>query len=81
MEMPSETVIVPKIIALPPASSAPLAACTAKRSMCILQGVTIDHVEAMPTTGFLKSASVKPTALNIARLGARSGPSTTIEEN
>jgi len=46
----------------------------------MLQGVTIDHVEATPTTGFLKSASVKPTARSMARLGARSGPSTTMAE-
>ena len=48
--------------------------------MCMLQGVTMDQVEATPTTGLPKSASVKPTARSMARLGARSGPSTTMAE-
>jgi hypothetical protein len=48
--------------------------------MCILQGVTMLHVEAIPTTGFLKSSSLKPTARSMERLGARSAPSTYIEE-
>ena len=37
--------------------------------MCILQGVKLLQVEAMPTCGFSKSASPKPTARSIARLG------------
>lgn len=49
--------------------------------MCMLQGVTILQVEAIPTCGFLKSPSSKPTALSIERLGARSSPSTTGDEN
>ena len=49
--------------------------------MCMLQGVTMLQVEAMPICGFLKSASSKPTALSIERLGARSTPSTTCDEN
>ncbi len=48
--------------------------------MCMLQGVSMLQVEAMPTTGFWKSASWKPTARNIERLGARSGPSWTWAE-
>jgi hypothetical protein len=44
--------------------------------MCILQGVTIDHVLAIPTCGFAKSSRLKPTACSIARLAARSRPST-----
>jgi len=46
----------------------------------MLQGVTILQVEAIPTTDLVKSLSLKPTALNIERLGALSGPSTTTEE-
>jgi hypothetical protein len=46
----------------------------------MLQGVTMAQVEAMPTCGFLKSASVKPTARSMARPGAASMPSTTWEE-
>jgi hypothetical protein len=48
--------------------------------MCMLHGVTMLQVDAIPTTGFLKSSSVKPTARSIERLGERSGPSTTTEE-
>ena len=34
--------------------------------ICILQGVTFDQVEAMPTCGIVKSCEVKPTPLSIA---------------
>jgi hypothetical protein len=44
------------------------------------QGVTILHVEAIPICGFWKSSFVNPTACSIARLGARSMPSTTLDE-
>jgi hypothetical protein len=44
-------------------------------SMCMLQGVTMLQVEAMPIMFFLKSLSPKPTARSMARLGARSGDS------
>jgi hypothetical protein len=39
------------------------------------------QVDAIPTCGFLKSSSSKPTACNIARLGAFAIPSTIIDEN
>jgi hypothetical protein len=80
IDMPSEMVMVLKITALPLAWLAPSAAFSASLSMCMLQGVTMLQVEAMPIWGFLKSASSKPTARSIARLGARSTPSTTSEE-
>src|SRR5271167_1916086 len=80
MLIPSETVIVPKMTALPPAASAPAAASRASLSMCMLHGVTMLHVDAMPTIGFPKSSSVNPTARSIDRFGERSGPSTTTEE-
>jgi hypothetical protein len=48
--------------------------------MCILHGVTMLQVDAIPICGFEKSASVKPTARNMARPGACSTPSTTIRE-
>ena len=38
------------------------------------------QVEAIPTCGFKKSSSSKPTALNIALDGACSTPSTIFEE-
>jgi hypothetical protein len=49
--------------------------------MCMLQGVTIPHVDAMPMMGLEKSSGVKPTGYSMARLGARSGPSTRMLEN
>src|ERR1022692_372275 len=78
MLIPSETVMVPKMTDLPPAASAPAPASRASWSMCMLHGVTMLHVEAMPTTGLAKSWSVKPTARSMERLKARSGPSVTI---
>jgi hypothetical protein len=69
-----------KTTALPLAALAPSAAFNASWSMCILQGVTMLQVDAIPTCGFLKSASSKPTARSIERLGARSTPSTTSDE-
>ncbi len=80
IEMPSETVMVPNVIALAPAASTPPAASRASSSMCILQGVMLLHVDAMPTCGFSKSASPNPTARNIALLGACFTPSTTMRE-
>ena len=50
--MPSETVIVPKIKGIPFAFRTPRAACSAKVLICILHGVTVPHVEAMPTCDF-----------------------------
>ena len=81
MEMPSEMVMVLKITALALAALAPSAAFSASLSMCMLQGVTMLQVDAMPICGFLKSASSKPTARSMERLGARSTPSTTCDEN
>ena len=72
MEMPSEMVMVLKMIALPPAVFAPASACRASWSMCMLHGVTMLQVEAMPTCDFLKSSRLKPTAWSMARLAARS---------
>ena len=80
IEMPSDTVIVPKMIDLPEASSTPRPASRASSSMCILQGVTILQVDAIPTIGFSKSSSENPTARSMDRLGARSAPSTTMDE-
>ena len=49
IDIPSETVIVLKITALPPALLMPFSALSARVFMCILQGVTIDQVDAIPT--------------------------------
>src|SRR5450755_4654117 len=80
IEIPSETVMVLKVIALAPARSAPAATRRASSSICILQGVKLLHVEATPTWGFSKSSSRKPTARSIERLGACFSPSTTKRE-
>ena len=40
---------------------APFSASSASLSMCMLHGVTLLQVDAMPMMGFLKSTSVKPT--------------------
>ena len=60
-EMPSETVMVLKTMALPPPALAPFSASSASLSMCMLHGVTLLQVDAMPMMGFLKSSSMKPT--------------------
>ena len=62
MEMPSETVMVLKMIALPPAGSPRPRLARANWSMCMLHGVTMLQVEAMPICDFLKSSRAKPTA-------------------
>ena len=61
IEMPSEMVMVLKMIALPPLAFVPFSASSASLSMCMLHGVTLLQVDAMPMMGFLKSCSVKPT--------------------
>ena len=55
-----------------------MAASLARRSMCMLQGVTMLQREAMPIWDFLKSSRLKPTACSMAREAARSTPSTTM---
>src|ERR1700727_3100189 len=80
MEIPSDTVIVLKVTAFAPAPSAPAATRRVRSSICILQGVKLLHVDATPTCGFSKSASPKPTARSIDRLGACFSPSTTRRE-
>src|SRR6185312_13807060 len=76
MEMPSEMVMVLKTMALPPFSFAPFSASSASLSMCMLHGVTLLQVEAMPMMGLEKSSGLKPTGYSMARAAARSGPST-----
>ena len=78
IEIPSLTVTVPKICGTPPATRTPSRTFSASRLICELQGVISAHVLAMPTSGLSKSSSVKPTARNIARFGARTSPSVII---
>ena len=77
LAMPSDMVMVLKISDLPPASSAPAADSSASWLMCMLHGVRLLHVDAMPIWGFLKSSSVNPTARSMARLADLPMPSTT----
>src|SRR6266571_9084972 len=46
----------------------------------MLHGVTWLQVETTPICDFLKSSFLNPTAWSMARLGARSAPSTTMAE-
>jgi hypothetical protein len=72
--------MVLKVTAFAPAASTPAAASRASSSMCMLQGVRLLQVEATPTWGFAKSASLNPTACSMARAGACFTPSTTTRE-
>src|SRR5471032_2679061 len=77
MEMPSEMVMVLKMSGLLPALVTPSAAAMASWSMWALQGVTWLQVEATPICDLAKSPRSNPTAWSMARLGARSGASTS----
>src|SRR3989338_649303 len=75
IDIPSLTVMVPKVMPAPLELLMPALASIASLSMCILQGVRSLQVEATPIIGFLKSSSLKPTALSMPLLGARLSPS------
>ena len=75
IEIPSETVIVPKTCGIVPAARSASIARSASGPIPTLQGVRLLWAFATPTMGFSKSASPKPTARSIERLGARSSPS------
>jgi hypothetical protein len=81
IEMPSETVMVPKATGLPPAELTPAEARAASTSRCMLHGVTWLQAEQTPICVLAKSSREKPTACSMARPGARDGPSSTTEEN
>ncbi len=74
MEIPSDTAMVLYSIGVPPAARIPAFTRSESRRRWKLQGMTSIHVLATPTIGFVKSSSVKPTAFNIARAGARPAP-------
>ena len=80
MEMPSETVIVPKSCGIAPALRVAPSARLARPSSPILHGVMVEKPFAMPMMGFSKSLSLNPTARSIARLGERWTPCVTIRE-
>ena len=65
---------------LQPEASMEFSTISANSLMCILQGVTFDQVDAIPTSDFSKSSVLKPTPLNIEREAAWNGPSTKFFE-
>src|SRR5258708_10747149 len=80
IEMPSETVMVSKMMALPPTAFAPASASRANWSICMLHGVTMLQVEAMPITGLEKSYVLNTSGLIIALQYYRYGQSSIILE-
>ncbi len=75
IEMPSDTAMVLYSMGVPPAALMPAFTRSDSRRRWKLQGMTSIQVFATPMIGRDKSSSVNPTAFNIARAGARSGPS------
>ena len=75
IETPSETAIVLNSIGVPPAARIPSLTWRASMRWLRLHGIVSIQVVATPTSGRARSSSVKPTALSIARAGARSTPS------
>ena len=70
MLIPSLTVMVPNSSATPPFARTPFFALSARRRNEALHGVTSFHDDAIPICGFCQSASVRPTARNMARAAA-----------
>src|SRR3954469_5083628 len=80
IDIESATEMEAKSNGTPPASRTPAAASRANWPRSALQGVTRPSVEATPTKGLPRSASVRPRLLRKARCGARSRPSTVMRE-
>jgi hypothetical protein len=80
IEMPSVTVGMPNTCGMPPAALIPAAARSASGWMPALHGFIVECALATPTMGLSKSASVKPTARSIARLGERCTPAVMVFE-
>ena len=70
----SETAIVLKVSATPPASSTAAAARSASRRWLRLHGIVCVHVEAMPTIGPSSRSGSMPMARKCERAPARSAP-------
>ncbi len=77
IEIPSDTAMVTNSKGNPPAARTPSLARRARRARGRLHGVTSFHEEATPIWGLSQSPSPMPTALSMARAGARVGPSVT----
>ena len=80
IETPSDTAIVLNSMGVPPDSRMPCLTNSASRRWLRLQGIVSIHVVATPMRGLARSSSVNPTALSMARAGARSGPSVSVDE-
>src|SRR5437899_8469203 len=80
IDIESATEMEAKSKGTPPASRTPVAASRANSPSSALHGVTRPSVDAMPTKGFARSASDRPSARRNARCGARSSPSTVMRE-
>src|SRR5213594_384761 len=78
IEMPSLTVIVPKVWAMAPAARAAASARSARSLSFALHGVIVLWALAIPMIGFAKSWSVNPTARSMARFGVRSTPAVIV---
>ena len=80
--MPSVPMVSPSLMAMvlnsmgvPPAARMPSLTLAASRRRWKLQGMVSIQVLATPMSGLLRSLSVNPMALNMARAGAWSRPS------
>src|SRR5678816_3823434 len=78
IEMPSDTAMVLYSMGVPPAALMPAFTRSDNRRRWKLQGMTSIQVLATPMMGRDKSSSVNPMAFNIARAGARSGPTSKL---
>ena len=70
IDIPSDTVMVLKRTPLHSEASIDSSTKLANSFICMLHGVTLDHVEAIPTNGFAKSAVSNPTPLSMEREAA-----------
>src|SRR3954469_6329917 len=80
IDIESATEMEAKSNGVPPASRTASHAWRTNSPSSALHGVTRPSVEATPTNGFFKSASLRPSARRNARCGARSRPSTVTRE-
>ena len=69
IEMPSDTATVLNSIGVPPAARMPSFTFADRRRRWKLHGITSIQVLATPISGFARSSSVRPMALNMARAG------------
>ena len=80
MPIPSVTVGKPKTCGIAPASLSAAIARSTRGWMPALHGFIVLCPLATPTIGLSKSASPKPTARSIARLGERAMPPVMVRE-